>query len=422
MHTRLTIIIALFAIAACGRTAVNIDGHDDTPADSDNDGLVGGDTTDTDVGDSAGPVTCDSVSIEQSLNNVGAQGCLDAWPDNDDDGHGDKNSEPLCLCGVPPHYASNYDDCDDGNKFTYPGAPERCDGIDNACAGFVPADEQDGDHDHYVPCEGWVGSVPGITGGGDCDDTYNLAYPGATEFFDYHDNNCDTRVDECFADCEYCGAGLKACYRLDTLAQYAFVDDSGHGNSGVFYNWPYGEVVDGKVDEAIRFGSTYAYAFSTSELANPRFTISAWINPASLTTNEAGDPAYIVDVGQQYAMYFDPYNGGLTCAFWSNDSDPPSIHKVSAPTSLTVGEFRHVECTYDGSTLSIYVDGKSVSAYPFGTSVRQSDGAPLSLGNWAFWTAEHMYLFQGIIDHVQIFNDARSDDDICHAAGHLDCH
>ena len=62
-------------------------------------------------------------------------------------------------------------DCDDMDASRYPGAPELCDGKDNACAGSVPANEIDNDGDGYVRCAPWVGSVPGILGGGDCDDT-----------------------------------------------------------------------------------------------------------------------------------------------------------------------------------------------------------------------------------------------------------
>jgi hypothetical protein len=70
-------------------------------------------------------------------------------------------------------------DCDDGDPGRYPGAPELCDGLDNDCDSTVPVDETDVDMDGHAACTDWIGSVPGITGGEDCDDTSAATFPGA---------------------------------------------------------------------------------------------------------------------------------------------------------------------------------------------------------------------------------------------------
>lgn len=94
-----------------------------------------------------------------------------------------------------------YDDCDDFDPFTYPGAPERCDGVYNDCDdramgldGAPPA-ESDRDRDGWVECrldvdlEEWRGPTR-IAGGEDCDDFDPTVHPHAEEICDGQYNDC----------------------------------------------------------------------------------------------------------------------------------------------------------------------------------------------------------------------------------------
>ena len=112
-------------------------------------------------------------------------GCQDVCSDLDEDGFGDPSS-PLC-----PHPGR---DCDDTNPNSYPGAPEICDGFDNDCDDVIPEDELDGDGDNYLECAPVVfGSPPGDwpKGGEDCNDDNPFVYPGAFEWCNGRDDNCD---------------------------------------------------------------------------------------------------------------------------------------------------------------------------------------------------------------------------------------
>ncbi len=70
-------------------------------------------------------------------------------------------------------------DCDDLDDGVFPGAPERCNGVDDDCDGSIPDDEADEDGDGYHLCHG------------DCDDTRDDVHPDAPERCDHVDNDCD---------------------------------------------------------------------------------------------------------------------------------------------------------------------------------------------------------------------------------------
>ncbi|MCB9745431.1 MAG: FG-GAP repeat protein [Alphaproteobacteria bacterium] len=99
------------------------------------------------------------------------------------------------------------EDCDDADPAVWPGAEERCDGIDNDCDGTIDVGASDAssfyadaDGDGYgdpayvvVACAAPEGHVDVA---GDCDDSAAEVYPEAPELCDGLDNNCDFRIDE----------------------------------------------------------------------------------------------------------------------------------------------------------------------------------------------------------------------------------
>ena len=127
---------------------------------------------------------------------------LTFYVDQDGDGFG---VAPVFACEQPAGTAVFDGDCDDTEMFTYPGAPELCDGEDNNCDGIADDPRffyRDADTDGFgdasaaifAPiCAPPVGYVEDDT---DCDDFEDTVYPGAPELCDGLDNDCDTDVDE----------------------------------------------------------------------------------------------------------------------------------------------------------------------------------------------------------------------------------
>jgi hypothetical protein len=125
------------------------------------------------------------------------------YRDADGDAFGDINSS-ITTCNPPPGYTRNSGDCDD----TRPGD-------------FMVIYYEDTDGDgygmggHLARCpgtepRGWVQKT------GDCNNNDNTVYPGAPEFCDGKDNDCDGQVDE----------GVKTTWYQDA-------DGDGYGNSSV---------------------------------------------------------------------------------------------------------------------------------------------------------------------------------------------
>ncbi len=123
------------------------------------------------------------------------------YTDIDGDGYG---VGEMHACDLPPDAASQGGDCEDLDGTIYPGAPETCTDVeDKNCDGAFGA--VDNDSDGHLACE-------------ECDDSNVSNFPGADEYCDGEDNNCDGTVD---------GDGEV----LDPNVYYSDLDGDGYGDS-----------------------------------------------------------------------------------------------------------------------------------------------------------------------------------------------
>ena len=241
-------IFALLTIAGC-RTDADKPDTDGLPDDTDTvfDGDMDGDgySSDTDCDDSDASIhpgaeeLCDGIDNDcDGLVDEDASDALTWYTDADGDGYGDLDSAVL-ACDAPEGTTDDATDCDDSDPETFPGAAERCDGVDNDCDGTVDEDlnevwyaDADGDGygnpanstDSCDPGEGWVADDT------DCDDTDSTVHPGADEACNDIDDDCDGVADEglettWYADADGDGFGDPDVSILDCEPGAGWVDD-----------------------------------------------------------------------------------------------------------------------------------------------------------------------------------------------------
>ena len=97
------------------------------------------------------------------------------------------------------------EDCDDDDTSINPGAEEVCDGTDNDCDGqideevqivFYLDEDQDGFGDPEQTLLGCETPNGYVVDGVDCNDQLSTTHPGAIEYCDTEDNDCDGVIDE----------------------------------------------------------------------------------------------------------------------------------------------------------------------------------------------------------------------------------
>jgi hypothetical protein len=146
-------------------------------------------------------------------------------------------------------------------------------------------------------------------------------------------------------------------------------------------------------------------------------TVSMWINvdlgdlPTSIASSH-----WLYDNNTQY--YASLRAGGVVrCGSGGEYADSPPIDGY--------GVWHHVTCTYDHEAIRVYIDGAvrgcedvNDRLLPVGGHEGMAIGANVNGGAGGPYFSEE---FEGGIDNVQVFARELAPEEVCSAAGQLDC-
>jgi hypothetical protein len=144
---------------------------------------------------------------------------------------------------------------------------------------------------------------------------------------------------------------------------------------------------------------TYDNSFNVTNL-----TIEAWVYSGNFNQN-----GFIFEKGplnSQYALFFETTNLTFRSKHSVNSVNTEnSLVIASSGIGFTSNTWHHIVASYDGTTKKIFADGSLVaSTARSGTLVTNSTGSIIGAYNAGF---PHYY-FNGKIDEVRIWNDART--------------
>jgi hypothetical protein len=157
----------------------------------------------------------------------------------------------------------------------------------------------------------------------------------------------------------------------------------------------------GPMGQAASLGSTSGIHVSESPVLDAQtLTVEAWLSPRSLPA--AGKRAGIVDNDLEYSMFLTS-GGGISCSV--------GLIAVEAPGVVVPGKWTSVACTYDSSSITVFVDGAQVAS---------GRSAPINIFGFEGVTVGQNNPsgdnYDGLIDNVRIWRLRRTPSELCAAA------
>jgi len=195
----------------------------------------------------------------------------------------------------------------------------------------------------------------------------------------------------------------KAVYHFNEASYTGSVTDAtSNGHTGTNVGMISSDLVTGKIGNAYSFnGSSKSIAVNPVNITGS-FTISAWVKLGATGLDQK------IMTNQSSAAYL---SGGYKLGVYSNnipeaESGVPSTRGLTptAPT-LTTGTWYYIQGVFNGTSLSVYVNGSQYS-------INSTTTVPFSTSNFYIGVGEggNQLYFNGIIDEPRVSNVGKSAD------------
>ncbi|MCS7213657.1 MAG: putative metal-binding motif-containing protein [Candidatus Calescibacterium sp.] len=317
------------------------------------------------------------------------------YEDKDQDGFA-SSSAPVCVLKLedstlkPIDLIFGFGDCDDSRAEVFPTAPLNClDNFDNDCDGKVEFFAyRDLDGDKYSPnsvstCVNEISygliAISDASGTNDCDDTSSETKPGAAEFCNFIDDNCNGQIDEgvlltFYIDSDGDGYGspsplTQGCVKPNGYVMNSFDCNDSSSNvkpgaveiiNGVDDN------CNGLVDEGAGLPTFYR-DLDGDGFGNPASSIQAASQPPGYVSNalDCDDTSPAINPGTVWYsdMDGDGYSSGVT----QLQCMRPLGYKLGSELVSTSGDCNDGDSRMNPGT-RWYLDGDVDGYYPVGGS------------------------------------------------------
>lgn len=200
-------------------------------------------------------------------------------------------------------------------------------------------------------------------------------------------------------------------WKFDETAGTIAADCSGNNNSGIVSGATWNP--SGLVCGSLNFASDKAHVTipnrSSLNFATNRITIACWVYP----TNLSGEFATIVQRSnasnswfnwQIYATAKDASTPGRPVfrMNWNGNSSNEASEEVQGDVSLTLNQWNHIACTYDGTALRFYLNGTLRNSTAKIGGIIPNSGHAIWIGANEAWGEP----FCGQIDEVRLYDRA----------------
>jgi hypothetical protein len=197
--------------------------------------------------------------------------------------------------------------------------------------------------------------------------------------------------------------GLVAHWKFDEGTGTTASDSSGNGNTGTLINGPLW--IAGKVGNALYFDGmddNVNVLDSNSLDLSSSFTLSAWVNPSSTSTNWNT----ILVKNDRYHLFSNVTGSACTDGSPLGGFSTTQMNYVCPSSPIPLNTWTHLTLTYNGSVLTLYQNGVGVAT--------SNVSGTLSSGTETLQIGGNKYgqYFKGLIDEVRVYSRALSGTEI----------